>query len=394
LRILSPVPRRLLGFSIVVMLLGCGSRTGLTVDVDAAAPTARDAGIRDAGGRRDAGFFATFPCRWSLGESVTLAEGDDYVALTGAVHPTLDEALLVATVARTSEVVGAVVSITARPTILRRADEPMTGDAIGIGEVFTGTTGYVQQRGLECGAVALSPTLDALERAEWGPGGVASICQLTQTRPGSLQSVSVLDFGDGAVRAIDDLGPGGFRATEIATTEARLEGATAIREPEHGTTLLLTRRAADVVAERHGPGGVERFPLAGEIVAASAARENLRGGMLMLTRRLDGDWRLDWLPADADPPQSVIDLADLPAPPVGRLVTNETEALVPLQDGSLAYIPLALTELRILPPAVEGVRRAEMQVILRPGGSGGGLLSTRMGRGGLLLEFQSLVCNR
>lgn len=387
------MPRSPLTIVLVLSLVGCGARTGLGIDVDGGAPTARDAGSVDGGGRRDAGFFATFPCRWSLGEILSLREGE-FAALTGAVHPTLDEAVVVARDTSSSRPVGGAVSITARPELLRGLDDPRTGDAVGTGELFTGVTGYVQQQGLGCEAVAIDVGFFEVGRADWGRRGSPSACQLTQTRPGALQSVSVLDFGDGSVLTVDDLDRGGFATTELTSTDERLEGAYAVHEPEHGTTLLLTRRDTQVVAERHGPRGVERYPLADETVGASAARENLRGGMLLLTRPVDGDWRLDWLPADRDPPQRVIDLAELPSSPAGRLVSNETEALIPLQDGSLAYIPLALTELRILPPTVPGTRRFEMQVILRPGGSGGGLLYTRPGRGGMQLEFQSLVCNR
>ena len=73
--------------------------------------------------------------------------------------------------------------------------------------------------------------------------------------------------------------------------------------------------------------------------------------------------------------------------------SNETEALIPLGDGSMAHVPLAGAELRSLGPVPEGPVEA-MEIILRPGGSAGGLLYVHGSAAGRALTFRALICNR
>lgn len=109
-------------------------------------------------------------------------------------------------------------------------------------------------------------------------------------------------------------------------------------------------------------------------VRFSAAPDRLRGGVVFLYRGATVDWRLERAGWDASADaRSVVDLTALPASPIGRLKTNENEALIPLEDGTLADIPLAASEIRIVGPVADGPAEA-VEVVLRLGQSAGGLL--------------------
>ena len=90
----------------------------------------------------------------------------------------------------------------------------------------------------------------------------------------------------------------------------------------------------------------------------------------------------------------MIDLAELSALPTGQLVTNETEALMALVDGTFAYVPLARAHLRHLDEVVEGGPPETIHVTLRPDDSAGGLLYVTREDGEAVLRYQPLTCNR
>lgn len=363
---------------VALLLYACGARTGLDVEPS-------DGGAA----RRDAGFFATFPCRWSLGLPIDLARSDEELReLTGAVHPTLDEALVRA-VSRDGRPVGARVTIDGAPERLRE----LPADALPTGALFTGDTGWAVQNGAACMLTGLSTALEPRGATRWGSATPVSTCRLHQSHVGRVMGVSVLDFGTGEVHEVGAVDGDAPTVALRASVAEELDEATAFFDPDEDTAMVLTRVASVATVERHRRGRVERYALPGEVFAASAAIDRLRGGILVLYGSLDAGWSLDWVPIDADPPQRLIELGALPAEPVGPLASNETEALIPLANGQMAYVPLALSELRLL-EAVDGGAVREMHIVLRPATSGGGLLFTQSGAGGERLRFQPLVCNR
>jgi len=339
-------------------------------------------------GRRDGGFFATFPCRWSLGLALEIARRPaPYRAVTGAVHPTLDQAVVFGEPAEGGTRDGALIGIAATPTLR----SPLDGDAAW-GRALTTVDGYAMTLGAGCLAQAFDRAFEPGETATWGAAD--SRCFLVQSRPGQLTSIerelSAAPARVSLVQGLSRLDAPTQRS--LASLDGALTEAFAFTSEEAGTTLLAYRIGPDAWVERHGVR-VDRYRYPGEVLSISAASDRLRGGMLVLHEERTAGWFLDWIPEDADPPQRLIALEALPARPAGPLVSNETEALIPLANGQMAYVPLALSELRLL-EAVDGGEVSSMRIVLRPGSSGGGLLFTQPTRGGESLRFQSLICNR
>ncbi|HJL15848.1 MAG TPA: hypothetical protein RMH99_09340, partial [Sandaracinaceae bacterium LLY-WYZ-13_1] len=208
--------------------------------------------------------------------------------------------------------------------------------------------------------------------------------------------------------AVTELGPffdtGGEPVDEPRwTTAADADELSAVRDPGSGTLHVFAARrgrpgarGGRLVAERViGREGetVARWDGGGRGFALSTAPDRLRGGALALFRA-DAGWRLVHVAADGPlAARDVVALDALPAEPAGPLASNETEALIPLADGSLAYVPLALSTVRVVEPVDDAPVEA-MRVVLRPGGSAGGLLYVRRDAGGAVLRYQPLICNR
>ena len=356
----------------------CGSRTAL--DVDPSPSADRDAGT----------FFTTFPCRWSLGLTVDLAEGGEFGDLTGAVHPTLGQAALLATDRTRHLRVGAIVGVSGTPTTVR--DLSAMPDLEGA--LFTGTTGYVRQNRGRCLITSYDADFVISEGTVWGSAPPDALCRLTQSDAGQLASVSIRSLGTGEVMQVTGIGGGTVTPRRVAATRADLDDAYAFHDPVTAITLVAYRLGDQLVYERHVGGSAQAFRRDGAITAMSAAIDRLRGEMLVLFRERPIGWRLErlsWIPGEE--PAAVTSLSGIGADPVGPLASNETEALIPLADGSLAQVPLARSELRILEP-VDGGAVLDMIVVLRPDDSGGGLLFTQRRAGGQALRFQSLTCNR
>jgi len=204
---------------------------------------------------------------------------------------------------------------------------------------------------------------------------------------GRVESVSAA----GDVRSVAGLGGGAFEAREVASVGGGAGRVLAFHDAASATTLIARALDGRIVLERHlASGATERYAMAGDAATFGAAADPLRGGLILHSRDARG-WRLDHLDWEAGRwPELHFDLSDLPEP-AGPIATNETEVLVPLVDGRIAYVPFALVTLmvRFVDP-VDGGPTDHMQIVLRPGQSAGGVLYEREGA----LRFQPLVCNR
>ncbi len=353
---------------LLVLASACGARTGLD-------EPARDAAVRP---RFDAGTFTTFPCRWTLGLARDVAPGSSWSALAGAVHPTRDEAVVLATGADGRRR-GALVSIAAGGGVLAEL-----GPAPDLaGAPVTAGRDYVLQAPGACGVGARDGAFAPLEAVAWEGAG----CALTQSVSGRVESVSAA----GEVRSVAGLGGGASDARVVASIGGGSERAFAFHDPASATTLIARALDGRIVLERHlASGAAERHEAAGDAATFSAAADPLRGGLILHARDARG-WRLDHFDWEAGRwPELHLALTGLPEP-AGPIATNETEVLVPLVDGRVAYVPFALVTLmvRFVDP-VDGGPTDHMQIVLRPGQSAGGVLYERDGA----LRFQPLVCNR
>lgn len=351
----------------------CGARTALDVEPP------------DAGS-----FFTTFPCRWSLGLTVELASGAEFGELTGAVHPTLDQAALLASERTGGLRVGAIAGISGTPTIM--------GDLSAVpdleGALFTGASGYVRQSEGRCLTTSYDRDFALIGGTIWGSSPPDAHCRLTQSDVGQLASVSVRSLGTGEVVQVTGIGGGVVMPRPVARTRSNLDDAYAFHDTATATTLVAYRVGDQLVYERHAGGSPQAFRRDGVVTAMSAAVDRLLGGMIVLYRERPVGWRIERLSSTpGEEPVALTSLSGISADPVGPLVTNETEALIPLGDGRMAYIPLARSELRLLEP-VDGGAVQDMIVVLRPDSSGGGLLFTQRSSAGQALRFQSLTCNR
>ncbi len=358
----------------LLVVVGCGARTELMAE----APP--DAG-RDAGS--DASFFATFPCRWSLGEPLELAEADDFADLTGAVHP-IRRYAAVSAVGTDGTTFGARI-------LLQHRAERLGVERGDVGALFTGRDGWLRQLEGACVLARHDEYWDEGEPLRWGQGGP---CVLAQSLAGRVESValegmpwlawSVLDEPDGAV--VEDLEPQPAPFEHVTVT--READGTSVIASVVGATLSIQRVRAD--------GTVESLtgPRASQL---SAAPDRLRGGVMLLFHDDAVDaWRLERLaPSSPLALRPVADLAELPAPPVTPLVSNETEAILALENGAIAYVPLSRDVIRLTDERAEEAWIEQARVILRPGDSLGGLLYVaRNVRDLRSLRFRAMVCNR
>lgn len=363
---------------VALSLSACGARSGLDVEPPDAALV--DAALVDAA---DSGFFRTFPCLWTFGEPLTVATAASFSQLTGAVHPTADVAVIGATAPELGPRLWSI-SLGRSPAIREERSGPMAS-----GPWFAGVDGFLQQIGRQCVVRSYDVLLAEGELFEWVEE--MARCELTQTEPGRIESASVMDFANGSlasvgplpseapeVRRLGDVGP----QPERAHVHLAADGEGALTVWQRGDEVFVQRRGGEPRALASGPGA--RF---------ESAPERLRGAVLVLSRDASRPWTLERHEFAGGPSTPVVDVGALPAEPVGAMRSNETEALIPLGDGSMAHVPLAGAELRSLGPVPEGPVEA-MEIILRPGGSAGGLLYVHGSAAGRALTFRALICNR
>ncbi|MDQ3038138.1 MAG: hypothetical protein M3Y87_37445, partial [Myxococcota bacterium] len=124
------------------------------------------------------------------------------------------------------------------------------------------------------------------------------------------------------------------------------------------------------------------------------ASDRLIAGAVAIVRAADRA-SLDrvWLDGDVIRIATIVDLTEL-APRIAddvMLVTNETEAIFPLVDGTIVYIPLNGAGVRTIAPPPE--RGRDHRIVLAEGSSFGGQLWRADDPRGPLF-FRTLVCNR
>ncbi|HEY8430840.1 MAG TPA: hypothetical protein VIL20_20815 [Sandaracinaceae bacterium] len=349
------------------MALGCGARTALS-----SGEPPRDAGAdahEPAGG---------FPCLWSLGERVELGRGERFAELTGAVHPTRDLVAVMATRGE-AERVGTIVTLDLRP-------ERLVLFAGLRGEIFTGASAWLRQDGEACALVEHDDEFAEVARAAFGPRGAR--CAMSQTNGGRVEAVPLGPDGGLAFSMVYP-GPVIEGVAPVAGTEA----AVMVRDPDRGALFVLEDGgAARIVRVRADDGAIDEVPL-GRASLASAVLDRVSNRALILY--FDDGWRLVRAPWDG--PLELAPHADVRSMrrPIGRMRATDSEALVPLSDGTVAIFPLPASPVRFTEPVEPGRMVEAMEIVLRPGESAGGLLyAHREPSGEAVLVFRALVCNR
>jgi hypothetical protein len=365
----------------VVVLAACGSKTGLLAvdEMDSGAP--RDAPPFDA--------FETFPCRWSYGQPVVLGRGrtiEAWEALDGAVHGSRD----------TVWVHGEDITV-GEGRVSRRLG---LGDPPPVLDPEPASLFQPSLHGLANGWAAVASDCsigffddEAQPRRLVIAADLPPPCWLERQSSGFIDLTFSVSTGSRVVRYRDD----GELVHEVAS---RFEG-----EPARSLTSPDGRLVATV---GEGPGGVRAALLnvaSGTTVTAPVSIGRTTGGFSVALDRLRpaalvllpdrGSASLVRIPFDPDgfEPTIIATTADAPVDPDTALVTNETEALMALDDGSIAIQPLSGSEMRFLEPPEPSVE--DMRIILAPGESRGGVLYSYVGpEGTSVLAFRMLVCNR
>ena len=369
----------------VMLLAACGARSGLD-SADPPTPPMPDGGD----------IQATLPCRWSVGVPVLVRQTDGaFGRLGGGTVGTRDSVLNRAVVGAVHDGesslswVGGVVTTAGVGELLVPIEETSLLDPLA------GREGFVARDFVDCEIRAYdldfgSPEITGRVADRAGGG-----CRTYQTRVDSLEVAEPAGDGGFIVRTIEGFESAStFRRRDLLRTEARsLVRIDVVHQPERGT-LVLTEQADFLGVERHA-GAVEVAEVGEKVAGAlqSVAADRLRGGMIVLYESPTG-WRLERVAFEGPlAARELLDLSELPAPPIGRVASNETEALVPLADGSMLYVILSSPRIRLVNmedvPAVEA-----MEVVIRPDDSSGGLLYVPASSEGHELWFRPLTCNR
>ncbi|MCC6877775.1 MAG: hypothetical protein IT378_25925 [Sandaracinaceae bacterium] len=341
---------------LATLLCACGARTELSLG-DAGPP------------------FATFPCRWSYGEPLELGVSSGPISeVSGAAHGTREQAAIVAQVLGGS--IGGVSTLSLSP---RR----LAGDPPGPGRALSGSDGYLLVSERACRVLIVDSELSPRGPLFDDP----SPCAASQTAVDRAE-VFLLESGQGlSLSSIR-----GERREPLFLRAARYDGAEIVRlGPGRGFALL--RSGARASLARFGPEGEEAIDIE-PVGDASIAQDRLRGGVVLLREEGDGTLTFERYEAEGFLGAEVL-MTRIAAPgrPLGPVVTNETEALVPLSGGVVAYLPLAATAPRYVEPLPEP-DISRMHVFLRPGSSAGGVAYVHRDARGEHLVFRALVCNR
>jgi len=351
-------------FVIVVVAIvasGCGARTGVLDEEEGA----------------DAGHgFGTLPCRWTLGRSVELARPSDTCRITGAVHDSRDEVVLAwdtvdcKSVTRPTDPQGARLVLGDPPAILGPGLSPPSGStpmAFVHGELW-------QLAGRD--VLRLDDGLREVERV---PVDLHFAQAFNGTDPDILHGVVT---GEGLAWAAWSIS---HRARVGSIFNATIRAGALELLPDRGWV------GVDMFGAYVSPIGepTVRGDVSDVGFVLSAAPDRLRGGLVAIYRGSSG-LGIARLPFALPPALAPLAVIDAPAEPVGALVTNETEALVALDDGRVLIEPLSGSAVRYLHLNTEMGHVSAAQVLLRPGTSVGGVVYVERD----VVQFQTLVCNR
>jgi hypothetical protein len=132
--------------------------------------------------------------------------------------------------------------------------------------------------------------------------------------------------------------------------------------------------------------------LLGDATEFALTDDTLRPAALVVLRNGDGPLQFTRVPFDSETTYDTLGLVwEIPDEPLS-VVTNETEALVPLEGGRIGIQPLSGTAFRVLPPPEEGIER--LRIVLRANASFGGAAYVVDVGDEEALRFAPLVCNR
>ncbi len=349
-------------------LVACGARSGVEVEPPP------EAGPIDGG-------FDTFPCRWSLAQATPVAaSAAGFAALSGAVHGARDEVAIVG--AEGEELTGTVLSLGDPPSTLAAVPPVFSGALLGHA---TGWAQAGEERGA-CFQVFYGDRFDVLgtRRDE------ADRCFL---EPNDTQRLDLTRLAAGRVHVTSHALPEGARRAATAPTVGVVAHARSARMEPFGW-LAVTVEGGRLRAYRFDTGAGASADLGPQREPFALALDRVRPAGVVLRRDPEGIWRLERIPLEGEPGSvPLADLSGLPAEPFGTMVTNETEALIPLRDGRVAVAPVDGSAVRFVGPVPEAPVE-ELLVIMRPGASAGGLLYTHRAGGRVQLTFRPLTCNR
>jgi hypothetical protein len=322
--------------------------------------------------------FDTFPCRWSLGDPVDVGRGASFERLRGAVHGTRDEAAVLADDGERT--VGARVTLDYTPRLVASIDD---GGALGVMGHGDGWSTLEAP----CIHVVRDDDFALIDRVALSD--VDGTCRVEQD---DLASFDVTQVGGALdVAAIRRRFPSG----ESLTTSLRAAGAVAAStlRTEDGVVVAWVDGEGRAFARRSDAAGVAEVELGSGALDVAIVRDWFRPAAVIEVRRPLSDattlhrWPFDAPSADLLERFSTLALAE-------GMVSNETEAILALQDGTLVAKPLSGTMLRLSDRPAE-LEVTSARVVLRPGASRGGLVYARLEPdGSQVLRFRPLVCNR
>ncbi len=348
----------------VLVMVGCGSKTGFSLG-ERAAP---DAGTR----------FDTFPCRWSLGEALDIAEAPSLENPRGAIHGSRTEAALLAGDPSSRRSVGARVVVAGTSTLIAPIEDELSSGVAGHAEGYSSLTRACEQvvRDDEYGEIGR------------GSGRDTGSCVVESTSS---------EFFD--VTYMDDLNVSAIRHTPSG--EVLGIATLAVRDPLAASTLRDGARVVHAWIEPDGiafvgfqdDGAISPALSLGLASSVALDLDRVRPAALVLVGQLS-TYRLLRIPFDAPhEPEILEDFDGMLLDATGEMVTNETEAILWRNDGTILAKPLSGAAVRVVDGPPDGLV-VYARVILRPGASVGGLLYVVSEPESALLRFRSMICNR
>lgn len=361
--------------ALLVVLAGCGAKTG--ADVDPPAERAFDAG------------FDTFPCRWSLAQATIVARSPfPFDAVGGAIHPVRDEALILW---RAEDFAGGARLILGDPPpVVETFDRevlphPSPSAIHGVRLADPSITWVTLDPDAPCRLLAMGeapPWREALEVPS------AAGCRLERHDPARVD-LTVAGASSVGLWSASDLDVPTVRSVPVDETS----GARSVRLEGFGWIAIETPRAR-VIAHRVTDAGTERADVGAVLGPVDVAADRVRHGAVVLRQPEPSMWSIERIPFEGPVRALPVGLPmSIEHRPFRQMTTNETEALVPLRDGRVAVFPLDGSAVRFIGPVPETPVDG-MRVVLRPGTSGGGLLYTHVAAGEHNLVFRPLTCNR
>ncbi|MBW2460166.1 MAG: hypothetical protein JRH11_00880 [Deltaproteobacteria bacterium] len=369
---------------LLVLASACGSKSGLLSDDRAPVP------VEDASRPPDGG-FDTFPCSWSYGQPLDLGPAMPGATLGGAVHGLADVAWTQTGLATpTDSGISRLVSLTDPPSVVGTV--PVAG-AVPVHGMVDGWTVLASDCSLSFFDDGGSPLRLFIAPVNTPPCvfdslDTTAIDVSAAGAPGRYSSATRMSTRGRVVHDVASTSPLGRGPRDLRTVVSA-DGSLVARfalDESAVVTGILTRVSGELLWEGLVGRTDGRF---------AVSLDRLRDAAVVLLIHLDGA-TLVRLPFDASGlvVQPLADIRGVIGGADNAVVTNETEALVPLADGRVAVQPLSGTELRFLPAPPEG-EVIDLRILLAPGESRGGLLYRYLDAAGTdRLAFRTLTCNR